>query len=337
MTENKALIPVSQELSLEETIKLSDILFKSGFFSDIKQSAHAVVKILAGREIGIGPIASMTGIKVIKNSVAVGANIMATVVKADPRYDYRVTELTNERCEIVFFENGRDIGHSVFTIQDAQQAEVGKLIAPGASKPMLTRFTRNMLFSRAMSNGMRWYCPDATGGAPVYTPDELNGTIEPELDPPLTDDDLFDHKLDIAVTGETDIIERLEKRQERKAQEQPPMGKTEARPKKANGYSWPNRAVHTVLSQNLAKNARHAVAMLNMEDSKLTPRDALDVIIRWCQVYREARKAGQEQPEAVQTANDTALPTQEKADAAKAMGELTDESTTEAFDALHHP
>ena len=31
------------------------------------------------------------------------------------------------------------------------------------------KYPRNMLFARAMSNGVRWFAPEATGGLPVYT------------------------------------------------------------------------------------------------------------------------------------------------------------------------
>jgi hypothetical protein len=37
-----------------------------------------------------------------------------------------------------------------------------------------------MLFARAISNGAKFYCPDAFAGAPVYTPDELGAEIDPE-------------------------------------------------------------------------------------------------------------------------------------------------------------
>ena len=49
----------------------------------------------------------------------------------------------------------------------------------------MDKFPRNMLFARAMSNGQKWYCPDAFNGATVYTPEELgaetdeNGDIIP--------------------------------------------------------------------------------------------------------------------------------------------------------------
>jgi hypothetical protein len=34
-----------------------------------------------------------------------------------------------------------------------------------------------MLFARAMSNGVRWYCPDVFSGAPTYTPEELGADV----------------------------------------------------------------------------------------------------------------------------------------------------------------
>jgi len=39
-----------------------------------------------------------------------------------------------------------------------------------------------MLFARAISNGVRWYCPDVFSGAAVYTPDEFDVVeVEPEV------------------------------------------------------------------------------------------------------------------------------------------------------------
>jgi hypothetical protein len=35
-----------------------------------------------------------------------------------------------------------------------------------------------MLFARAMSNGVRWYCPDVTNGNAVYTPEELGAEVD---------------------------------------------------------------------------------------------------------------------------------------------------------------
>ena len=34
------------------------------------------------------------------------------------------------------------------------------------------------LTTRALSNGVRWYCPDFGGGAPIYTPEELGANVD---------------------------------------------------------------------------------------------------------------------------------------------------------------
>ena len=159
--------------SLNETMELGNLLAQSGFFADSRGAAQAVVKVLAGREIGFGPIASMTGIHVISGRVSISANLMAAAIKRSGRYDYRVREMTPQRCEIEFRERYGDkwevIGSSEFTAQDARLA---------GTKNM-DKYARNMLFARAMSNGARWYCPDIFGG-PVYTPEELGAAVDGE-------------------------------------------------------------------------------------------------------------------------------------------------------------
>jgi hypothetical protein len=170
--EVKALT-VRDDMTLKDTLTLGETLARSGFFSDTKDAAQAVVKILAGRELGFGPIASMTGVHIIQGKVAIGAALMGASVKADPRYDYRVIELSDQRAEIAFFEGGKELGRSVFTMDDAKAAGL-------TGKDNWRKFPRNMLYARAMSNGVRWYCPDAFGGNPAYTPDELGAEVDDE-------------------------------------------------------------------------------------------------------------------------------------------------------------
>lgn len=169
----------SNQLTIPEVMSIGEMMAKSGYFADAEQAAQAVVKIMAGREMGFGPFAAMTGIALIKGKPVVTANLMAAAVKAHPRYDYRIITLTEEMCELAFYQDGRELQpHSTFSKQDAAAAEVGKLVAPGASKNMMARFARNMLFARAMSNGVKWHCPDVFLGAAVYTPDELGATVD---------------------------------------------------------------------------------------------------------------------------------------------------------------
>lgn len=156
------IVPTNQ-MSLSD---LGSTLAKSGFFSDTRDAAQAIVKVLAGQELGFGPIASMTGIYVIQNRISLSANMIAAAIKRTKRYNYRVIELTDERCEIAFFEGGQEVGRSQFTGTDARKA---------GTKNM-DKFPRNMLFARAMSNGAKWYCADIFGG-PIYTPEELGANV----------------------------------------------------------------------------------------------------------------------------------------------------------------
>lgn len=159
-------LAIRNELGIME---VGRILAKSGFFADAKQEAQAVVKVMAGAELGFGPIASMSGIYIIKGKPAVSANLMAAAVKRSAKYDYRIIAHTSEECTLAFFENGEKCGESSFTADDAKRAGTQNM----------AKFPRNMLFARAMSNGAKWFCPDIFGG-PVYTPDELGQPIDAE-------------------------------------------------------------------------------------------------------------------------------------------------------------
>jgi hypothetical protein len=145
--------------------QLGALVASSAYFSDAKEAAQAAVKIMAGAELGIGPIASMRGIDIIKGEVSLAAGMVAALVRRSGVYDYRVVEWTNEACEIVFTRKGRPLTPpSIFTLQDAERANL--------KGDNYRKFPRNMLFARAMTNGARVHCPEVFVGA-VYTQDEL--------------------------------------------------------------------------------------------------------------------------------------------------------------------
>jgi hypothetical protein len=165
------LIPVSfpPPPDVGQTLSLGEVLTRSGLFSDVRDAAQAVVKILAGRELGVGPVASMAGLNVIKGRVTLSAHLMAALIRRSRRYDFRVQRLDDQGCEIEYRMGKEVIGLSSFTIDDARKAGL-------ASGDNWRKYPRNMLFARAMSNGARWYCPDVFGG-PVYTPEELDAQV----------------------------------------------------------------------------------------------------------------------------------------------------------------
>jgi hypothetical protein len=156
-----------------DIFKLGEVLFQSGYFADVKSASQAIVKILRGQELGIGPIQSMENISVIKGRTSLGAALIGAKIKSSGKYDYLVNSLTDTGCELIFFQSGKEIGRSSFDANDARKAGLD-------NEPNYKKFPRNMFLARALTNGARWYCPDVFGG-PVYDPSELRDIKEPEM------------------------------------------------------------------------------------------------------------------------------------------------------------
>jgi hypothetical protein len=157
---------MKQELTTISTTEIMNIgkaFAESGMFPDIKSAAQAVVKIQAGAEMGIPPFAAMSGIHIIQGKPTIGAGLMAANVKASNKYDYKVIEQTEKVCSIDFYKGKEKLGNSTFTIEEAKKAGTKNL----------DKFPKNMLFARAISNGVKWYTPDVFSG-PVYTPEEFD-------------------------------------------------------------------------------------------------------------------------------------------------------------------
>ncbi|MBT9166898.1 MAG: hypothetical protein DDT19_00222 [Syntrophomonadaceae bacterium] len=163
MSEQIAKYEAKQIMRLEEIQGLGKIFKASGLFSDIESEAQAVVKILAGQEMGISPMLSMQGINIIMGKVCLSANLMAHLIKKSGKYNYKVLKHTDKICEIAFLEEGKEVGVSSFSMEDAQRAGL-------LSKHLWKMYPRNLLFARALSNGARWYCPDL---GLQYTQEEL--------------------------------------------------------------------------------------------------------------------------------------------------------------------
>ena len=162
--ENK-LTTVTQ-LPLTEVMSIGKAFAESGMFADTKSAAQAIVKIQAGQEIGIPPFAAMTGIHIIQGKPTIGAGLIASRVKGSGKYDYKVIQNDDKQCSIDFYQGQNKIGNSTFTIEEAKKAGTKNL----------DKFPKNMLFARAISNGVKWFCPDVFSG-PVYVPQEMGATV----------------------------------------------------------------------------------------------------------------------------------------------------------------
>lgn len=160
LAELLAIVP--QEL--RPIYALAHAAASSGYFPDVQRLSQAVIRLAIGERLGLTPLEAFTGIYFVNGRLAMSATLLASRIKSSGRYDYRVEELTEERCVIRFYERGpfgglQEIGTSEFTMEDAAKAG---LLRPGSA---WEKYPRNMLFARALSNGARWFCPDAVFGA----------------------------------------------------------------------------------------------------------------------------------------------------------------------------
>ena len=146
--------------------KASNALYKSGYFSDVKSEAQAMVKVMAGQELGLPAFASMAGIHIIQGKPALGSNVIATLIDNDPRYDYKIKRHDAKECHIDFYRNGQIHGTSTFTMEEATTAGL-------TNNPSWKKFPSDMLFARAITRGARRFAPGIFGGSPIYTPEEL--------------------------------------------------------------------------------------------------------------------------------------------------------------------
>lgn len=147
-------------------------LTRSGYFKDATDVSKAVVKVLYGQELGIGPVQAMTGIHIVEGRPSMSAGLIAGLCKR-AGYDYTAVQADAAGC-VLEWRNARGavLGRSSFTLDDAKRAGL-------AGKGNWLKYPGDMCFARAVSQGARRYCPDATLGA-VYVPEELGANVTPD-------------------------------------------------------------------------------------------------------------------------------------------------------------
>ena len=161
-----------QVSSVDDLARLARVFAASGLFgragNQETQVAECAIRLMAGMEAGFSPFASATGVHIINGRPAFSANLLAQAVRRHPDYDYRVLEKNAKICRVRFLSRGEELGEETFTIEMAERAGLLK-------NPTWRSYPEAMLFSRALTAGMRTHCPDALGGSPAYTPEELGG------------------------------------------------------------------------------------------------------------------------------------------------------------------
>jgi hypothetical protein len=177
LTAPSATPPLSLQVSsVDDLARLARVFAASGLFgragNQETQVAECAIRLMAGMEAGFSPFASATGVHIINGRPAFSSNLLAQAVRRHPTYDYRVVEKSAKACRIRFLANGEEMGVETFTIEMAERAGLLK-------NPTWKAYPEAMLFSRALTAGMRTHCPDALGGHTPYTPDEIGGEVVP--------------------------------------------------------------------------------------------------------------------------------------------------------------
>lgn len=167
--------------SLTELEQLGKLMAASGFFSDARQGAQACVKILAGREMGFPPIASMTGISIIDGKPATGSTLLAAAMKR-AGYTWQVLQRDAKGCRLSLSYRGQLVGPSEFLEEDAKRANL-------LGKANWQKWPRSMYFARAISDSARTYAPEVFAGIPAYTAEEMGAGDTAEDGGPLVRND----------------------------------------------------------------------------------------------------------------------------------------------------
>lgn len=176
------LVPIDETLGRFAAMeRLADKICRTNFVpADFRgKPAEALAAILAGQELGLGPMASLRSIHVIDGRPTMAAELQLAMVR---KAGHRVVpqETTAERCVLRGWrrEDPDDLYHEVeWTIQDARSIVVSRDGKTLADKDSWKNYPRAMLWARAVTTLVTQWFPEVTLGI-SYTPDELDPSIE---------------------------------------------------------------------------------------------------------------------------------------------------------------
>lgn len=147
---------------------------KSGMLpSAVKTPEAAAVIVLKGRELGISFMTAIANIHVINGKPGMSAELIQGLARKNlPGLIINILRSDSEVAEIEFIRPERNAKPFVqkFTIQDAEKA---KLLA----KDVWKQYPGAMLWSRAVTAGLRKVCPEALMGVSC-TPEELGANVD---------------------------------------------------------------------------------------------------------------------------------------------------------------
>jgi hypothetical protein len=132
--------------------------------------AGVAAAILTGREMGLGPMASLRGIHIVEGRASLTAEMLAARILA-AGHDIRWVASTDQRATVkIVRADGLSEAESTFTMADAQRAGL-------AGKKVWQQYPRHMLRHRALTEAASMACPDVALGLDVG----MSSLDEPEV------------------------------------------------------------------------------------------------------------------------------------------------------------
>lgn len=153
--------------TIDDAIRVGQLMT---MFDSEGKPENAVAKVMAGMELGIGPMASIRGFHMIKGKPSLSGELVATLIKRSGRYDFR-SKVEADRATVTIYDKGEALDPVTFTLEDAKTAGL-------TGNENYKKYAADMLFNRAVVRAARRHCPEVIGGA-VYLESDDEETFAP--------------------------------------------------------------------------------------------------------------------------------------------------------------
>jgi hypothetical protein len=165
---NREIVPVElHDDTFRTMIELADRLHKSGFAPQaLKNAGQVLAVILTGRELGIGPMASLRNISIINQRASLSAELLASLIKQAHGYD-ALQLVSSDDTQATFRYKSRgmtEYAEYSYTMEKARKAQL-------TAKDVWQKYPADMLRARCVSNIARIAFQDVSLG--LYTTEEL--------------------------------------------------------------------------------------------------------------------------------------------------------------------
>jgi hypothetical protein len=154
-------------------VQWGESAIRSGMLpSGIKSKEAAALIILKGRELGLSFMTSIANIHVINGKPTMSAELIQGLARRNlPGLTINILESTKDVAKIEFIrpEKGSKPFVQTFTLDEANSAKL-------TSKDVWKSYPAAMLWSRAVTAGLRKVCPEALMGI-SYTPEEMGANV----------------------------------------------------------------------------------------------------------------------------------------------------------------